>query len=132
MRKIAALLAAALSVGPLMVLVAAHLQSEEKTIVHVLNRLGFGPRPGDVEVVRTIGLQRYIELQLHPPPADNSGLSTPIARLTTVNMRPEELIRKYQAPLLEARREQQRQAAAGGQPEMAGRSPGPDPAQQQL
>ncbi len=39
---------------------------DNKTIIHVLNRIGFGPRPGDVERVRAMGLQTYIEQQLHP------------------------------------------------------------------
>jgi uncharacterized protein (DUF1800 family) len=34
--------------------------------VHVLNRLAFGPRPGDVERVQRIGVQQYIDEQLHP------------------------------------------------------------------
>src|SRR4026209_1166810 len=31
---------------------------DDSTIVHVLNRLGFGPSPGDVERVRRIGLEK--------------------------------------------------------------------------
>jgi uncharacterized protein (DUF1800 family) len=34
--------------------------------VHVLNRLAFGPRPGDVERVQHMGVQAYIDEQLHP------------------------------------------------------------------
>ena len=33
-------------------------------ILHALNRLGYGPRPGDVERVRRMGLAAYIERQL--------------------------------------------------------------------
>ncbi|MBB6049881.1 DUF1800 domain-containing protein [Armatimonas rosea] len=40
--------------------------TEEQRIVHVLNRLGFGPRPGDIERVKAIGLKNYINQQLHP------------------------------------------------------------------
>ncbi|MCK5352097.1 DUF1800 family protein, partial [bacterium] len=40
--------------------------TEEEKIVHVLNRLGFGPRPGDIEKVAAMGLEAYIEQQLHP------------------------------------------------------------------
>lgn len=40
--------------------------SEEQKILHVLNRLGFGPRPGDVERVKKMGLKAYIDQQLHP------------------------------------------------------------------
>ena len=40
--------------------------SDDKTILHVLNRTSFGPRPGDVDRVRSMGLENYIEQQLHP------------------------------------------------------------------
>src|SRR6476659_3535259 len=39
---------------------------DAKTIVHVLNRLGFGAMPGDVERVRRMGLDKYIDQQLRP------------------------------------------------------------------
>ena len=38
----------------------------DKQIVHVLNRLTFGARPGDASEVRRIGVERWIDLQLHP------------------------------------------------------------------
>src|SRR5271156_1426515 len=38
----------------------------DRQIVQALNRLAFGPRPGDVEEVRRIGIQKWIDLQLHP------------------------------------------------------------------
>ncbi len=40
--------------------------AERARVVHVLNRLGYGPRPGDVDRVLARGLDRYIEQQLHP------------------------------------------------------------------
>lgn len=40
--------------------------SEEQRALHVLNRLGYGPRPGDVEKVVALGVDRYIDAQLHP------------------------------------------------------------------
>ena len=39
---------------------------DDATIQHVLNRIAFGPRPGDVERVRASGLANYIDQQLHP------------------------------------------------------------------
>jgi len=39
---------------------------DDAAIVHVLNRIGFGPSPGDVEKVRAMGLERYLDQQLHP------------------------------------------------------------------
>ena len=39
--------------------------SKDQEILHALNRLTFGPRPGDVEAVRKMGLKKWIDLQLH-------------------------------------------------------------------
>ena len=44
---------------------AAPKDSDEQ-ITHVLNRLTFGPRPGDIEKVRSIGVRRFIDAQLNP------------------------------------------------------------------
>ena len=40
--------------------------SSDRQIIHVLNRLTFGPRPGDVEQVRKLSVEKWIDLQLHP------------------------------------------------------------------
>jgi len=39
---------------------------DDLQIAHVLNRLGFGPRPGDIDRVRALGLATYVEQQLDP------------------------------------------------------------------
>src|SRR5712691_6490715 len=49
--------------------------SEEEAVLHTLNRLGYGPRPGDIERVRKMGLQNWIDLQLHPERIDDSALA---------------------------------------------------------
>ncbi|HEU5258051.1 MAG TPA: DUF1800 domain-containing protein [Vicinamibacterales bacterium] len=48
---------------------------DEATITHVLNRLTFGPRPGDVEKVRAIGLAAWIDQQLHPERIDDAAIT---------------------------------------------------------
>jgi hypothetical protein len=35
-------------------------------ILHVLNRLSLGPKPGDVERVQQMGVEQYIQQQLNP------------------------------------------------------------------
>src|SRR5579863_5976099 len=40
--------------------------TKDQQILQALNRLTFGPRPGDTDEVRKIGLEKWIELQLHP------------------------------------------------------------------
>ncbi len=61
----------ALSLLALVLAAAAHAApalTPEQQAVHVLNRLAYGPRPGDIETVRQLGVQRYIASQLDPDP----------------------------------------------------------------
>lgn len=53
--------------------------SENEKILHVLNRLGFGPRPGDVERVKRMGLKKYIDLQLHPDQIPDAVVEAKVA-----------------------------------------------------
>src|SRR5262245_14716864 len=61
------------------------LNNDEK-ILHVLNRLGYGPRPGDVERVKQIGIERYVDIQLNPEKIDDSALEARLKRFTTFDM----------------------------------------------
>ena len=40
--------------------------TDEQRVLHVLNRIGFGVRPGDVARAQKMGLDKYIEQQLNP------------------------------------------------------------------
>jgi len=88
---------------------AASFPQDDRTIVHVLNRLGFGPRPGDVERVRRLGVQRYIDEQLHPERVADPGLQTRLAGLETLGLSSRAIAEQYERPAIEARRQQQRQ-----------------------
>jgi uncharacterized protein (DUF1800 family) len=46
---------------------------------HVLTRLGFGARPGDVEALVKLGYRRWLDLQLAPPPGDDPATATRLA-----------------------------------------------------
>ncbi|MCV4796777.1 DUF1800 family protein, partial [Escherichia coli] len=46
--------------------------TEDQKILHVLNRLGYGSRPGDFEKIKAIGIRKYIEQQLSPETIDDS------------------------------------------------------------
>src|SRR5579885_2246926 len=57
----------------------------DRQIVQALNRLTFGPRPGDIEEVRRTGLARWIQQQLHPDQiVENPVLEQRLALLKTL------------------------------------------------
>ncbi|MBI3896436.1 MAG: DUF1800 domain-containing protein [Acidobacteria bacterium] len=77
--------------------------SEEEAVWHALNRLGFGPRPGDVERVRQIGLERWIEQQLDSESIDDSVMDAHLECYPTLAMSSAQLLEKYPPPQLAAR-----------------------------
>jgi uncharacterized protein (DUF1800 family) len=96
----------------------------DKAIVHVLNRIAFGPRPGDIERIRAIGIDRFIDQQLHPERVADPAMAARLSDLASVGMSSRAIAREYELPQLEARRERKQNAAAGAEP------PKPDPLQQ--
>jgi uncharacterized protein (DUF1800 family) len=71
---------------------------EDQKILHVLNRLGFGARPGDVEKVKSVGLQKYIEQQLNPASINDSALEAKLKRFEILDMSTAEIFAKYPNP----------------------------------
>lgn len=69
-----------------------------RSILHALNRLGYGPRPGDVERVGKLGLEAYIERQLRPQGIEDSEVEARLATLSTPGMTPVELLVAYPPP----------------------------------
>jgi len=69
--------------------------TEEQKILHVLNRLGFGARKGDVERVKSIGINKYIEQQLNPAAMDDTVAEAKVKHLDVLKMSNEELFAKY-------------------------------------
>ncbi|HMS41443.1 MAG TPA: DUF1800 domain-containing protein [Pyrinomonadaceae bacterium] len=72
--------------------------TETQKIIHVLNRLGFGVRSGDVEKVKSIGIDKYIEQQLNPSTINDSTADAKVKNLPVLAMSNEELFAKYPNP----------------------------------
>src|SRR5947209_15824442 len=72
--------------------------TEEQRILHVLNRLGFGARPGDVERVKAMGIDKYIDLQLHPEKIDDAVADAKVKNLDALQLSTGELYAKYPQP----------------------------------
>lgn len=74
---------------------AATPMGDKKRAIHALNRLTFGPRPGDVERVRQIGVDKWIDLQLHPEKIDDSALDAKLAQFRTLRMSTNEIVENF-------------------------------------
>src|SRR5208283_2921237 len=64
---------------------------EQKRAMQALNRLTFGPRPGDFERVAQMGLDKWIDLQLHPEKIDDSAIEAKLAPFRTLQMNTREV-----------------------------------------
>jgi uncharacterized protein (DUF1800 family) len=71
--------------------VSTQLQGDAR-IVHALDRLTFGPRPGDLEEVRAIGLDEWFEEQLHPAAIDQTDLNARLARFPAMQWSTRDLL----------------------------------------
>jgi len=70
-------------------------QDERKRAVHALNRLAFGPRPGDVEKVQAMGVDRWIDLQLHPEKIADDAMQSRLAPFGTLRMSSHEIAEEF-------------------------------------
>lgn len=68
---------------------------QDKQIIHALNRFTFGIRPGDVERVRAMGLDKWFDEQLHPDKINDSGLQARLAPLRTIRMSSREMVQNF-------------------------------------
>ena len=69
--------------------------TDEQKILHLLNRLTFGPRPGDIARVKEMGIDRFIEEQLHSETIDDSEVARRLEVLPTQRMTSAELYQFY-------------------------------------
>ena len=86
---------------------------DDKTILHVLNRVSFGPRPGDVARVREMGLESYIDQQLHPERIADTSMNARLNGLTTLTKSSREIADDYFIPAMRARVEAKKNAPTG-------------------
>src|SRR3984893_1935618 len=106
MRKSIAVVALALCLGA-----RIPKLSKNEQVIHVLNRLSFGPRPGDVEAVRKMGVKKWIDVQLHPERiAENPELAQRLDPLKSLRLWQASTGRTYPNPQMI------RAIAAGRQP----------------
>lgn len=72
--------------------------NEDQRVLHVLNRLGFGARPGDVERVKAMGLDNYINQQLSPEKINDAVAQEKVKNLAVLDMTTAQLYEKFPQP----------------------------------
>ena len=78
--------------------------SEDEAILQALNRLSFGPRPGDLDRVKEMGLQKWVDQQLRPDSINDTALDARLDRFSTLKMSSAKLLDEFPQPQVAARR----------------------------
>jgi uncharacterized protein (DUF1800 family) len=68
---------------------------KQKQALHALDRLTFGPRPGDVQTVVAMGVDKWIDLQLHPDKIDDSAMQARLTNYRTLQMSSAEMLLQF-------------------------------------
>ncbi len=89
--------------------------SADEAILHALNRLAYGPRPGDVERVRQMGLAKWIDQQLNPNSIDDKAVEARLATYPTLRMSSAKLLADYPQPK-QAEKKEAKQAQQSERP----------------
>jgi len=69
--------------------------TENDRIIHVLNRLGFGPRPDDIERVKRLGIPAYVQQQLHPEGIDDEAVEQKLQGYTELQLSDRDIESRY-------------------------------------
>jgi uncharacterized protein (DUF1800 family) len=69
--------------------------TETQRALHVLNRLSFGPRAGDLQAVLAKGVDAWVEDQMHPESIDDSALNARLAPYASTRMNPKQLTQSF-------------------------------------
>lgn len=72
--------------------------TDDQKILHLLNRAGFGPRPGDIERIKRMGIEQYLNQQLHPEDLTDDLLDKPLLALGTMQMTGPEIAQNFLPP----------------------------------
>jgi uncharacterized protein (DUF1800 family) len=78
--------------------VDATQMDDSRRALHALQRLTFGPRPGDAERVASMGVDKWIDLQLHPEKIDDSAVDARLSGFRTLRMDTREIVENFPPP----------------------------------
>jgi uncharacterized protein (DUF1800 family) len=91
----------------------------DQRAIHALNRLTFGPRPGDVAAVEAVGLDKWIDGQLNPETIDDSAFEARLAAYPAMRLSQHELVERFPSPAMIRQAEQGKRGIPGNPVEKA-------------
>ena len=74
--------------------------SQDQRALHALNRLTFGPRPGDVAAVEAMGVDQWIYQQLHPETIDDGALEARLSMYPAMQLNLHQLTEHFPSPAM--------------------------------
>ena len=74
--------------------------TQDQQVLQALNRLTFGPRPGDVAAVEAMGLDKWIDQQLNPETIDDGALQARLADYPAMQLDLHELTQRFPSPAM--------------------------------
>ena len=80
--------------------------TQDQRVLHALNRLTFGPRPGDVAAVEAMGLDKWINEQLSPETIDDAALEARLAAYPAMRLSRHDLVERFPSPAMIRQAEQ--------------------------
>src|ERR1700730_2293526 len=97
--------------------------TEDQAITHALNRLAYGPRPGEVALVRQMGLEEWIDQQLDPDSIDDSALNARLEKYPTLRMSSKQLLDQFPQPTKPAKQKSETRREFKGRQQEERRKP---------
>jgi uncharacterized protein (DUF1800 family) len=104
-------------------------RSDVRLIAHVLDRVTFGTRSQDLERVARVGIQTYIDEQLHPQRLNDDALEAMLGRFETLKLSTEEIAERYAIPVRQMRQQFERARRRQRSDEQSSAPPTPGPPQ---
>jgi uncharacterized protein (DUF1800 family) len=77
---------------------AAKKLTEEQKVAHLLDRVTFGARPGDIERVMKLGREKYLDEQLRPERISDQVAEQRLKNIESIHLSSAELAKNYPPP----------------------------------
>ncbi len=77
---------------------------DDATLRHVLSRLTYGVRPGDVDRLRAVGYDAWLDQQLYPERVADRAMDARLATIETLTLDSRTIVQDWERPAREERR----------------------------